>query len=71
MSSITRIPQALTSEQQGQAIRVKSLSTIALVLAIAGLLTPFVGLLVEMAAFAVASWAMKINRENGLELDFE
>jgi hypothetical protein len=71
MSSIARVPQALTVEQQGQASRVKTVSTIALILALGGLFTPFVGLLVEIAAFAVASWAMKINRENGLDLEFE
>ena len=71
MSSILRVPEPLTGEQQSEAGKVKTIGAIALVVAIVGIFVPFAGLLIEAVAFLLARWAMSISRNNGLDLQNE
>lgn len=71
MSSITRVPEAMAAAQTAQAGKVKTLSTLALALAVIGIFVPFAAVLIEAAAFLTATYAMKVSRAHGLDLEYE
>lgn len=71
MSSILNAPEPMNGEQLQQANKVKTLGTVALVLAILGLFIPIAGLFMLIAAFLISTYAMKVSQNNGIDLEYE
>lgn len=71
MSTVLGINEAsrpVTGDVLAQAKKVRTIGIIALILAVSGIVIPFIA---DIAAFILSKWAMKISRDNLVPVEYE